>query len=98
MEFMNVVRMRIQPGKFEEWQKIIHENMQMGPPPEGLLELRHIKYGENEVCVIGLWASGEALAAARPRLKQGLDRFRHLLEGETDPISGPVILDSTKMR
>lgn len=96
MEFMNIVRMRIKAGKFEEWQKIIHENMQAGAP-EGLLDLRHVKYGENEVCVVGRWASREALAAARPRLVQGLDRFRHLLDGETDPISGAVILDSTKM-
>ena len=96
MEYMNVVRMRIKPGKLEEWQKIIRDNMQMAPPA-GLIDLRHVKYGDNEICVIGRWASQQALAAARPQLVKGLDRFRHLLDGETDPISGAVVLDTTKM-
>lgn len=34
----------------------------------------------------------DALAAARPRMLATLDSFRDTLEGDTDPISGPVVL------
>lgn len=103
MEVMNIVRMRIKEGKFEEWQNQVMANMQKGPPPAGMIEVRHVQIEENCVCVVGRWESKEALAAARPQLVASLDSFRHLLEpyreglGDTDPVSGPVIFDSAKM-
>ena len=58
MEFMNVVRMQIQPGRFEEWRAVMAENFQaaaaMGGVP-GMIEIRHVKFGEDSVCVVGRW-------------------------------------------
>ena len=34
-----------------------------------------------------------ALAAARPNMIATLDRFRDMLDGDTDPVSGPVVLE-----
>jgi len=101
MEFMNVVRMEIQAGKFEEWQGIMASNFkaaaEQGGVP-GMIEIRHVRYGENKVCVVGRWASKEAFMKMRPMLVANLDRFRHLLvpsdAGDTDPIAGDVIFST----
>ena len=101
MEFMNVVRMEIQEGKFDEWQAIMGENAKaaaaMGGVP-GMLSIRHVKFGENKICVVGLWESKEAFMAMRPMLVKNLDTFRHLLvagpAGDTDPIAGGVIFSN----
>lgn len=101
MEFMNIVRMQIQDGRYDEWRAIMDANFararQMGGVP-GMLETRHVRFGPNQVCVIGRWASKEALVAARPMLVQNLDTFRHLLvetpTGATDPISGAVVFST----
>jgi hypothetical protein len=34
----------------------------------------------------------DAMAAARPDMIATLDTFRDTLDGETDPVSGPVVL------
>jgi hypothetical protein len=60
-----------------------------------------IKTGENAFCIIGTFASEEALLAARPKMIEQLDTMRHTLEeispdlGVTDPASGPVVYDWT---
>jgi hypothetical protein len=35
----------------------------------------------------------DSLAAARPFMLSTLDTFRDTLEGDTDPVSGPVVLE-----
>jgi hypothetical protein len=35
----------------------------------------------------------DSLAAARPFMLATLDTFRDTLEGDTDPVSGPVVLE-----
>jgi len=35
----------------------------------------------------------DSLAAARPQMIATLDTFRDCLEGGTDPVSGPVVLE-----
>ena len=98
MEYMNIVRMQIKPGKFEEWRKQAQQNLETFKALEGVLEMQYVQTGENAVCVVGRWASQDALAQARPKLTQGLDKTRDFLEpindelGVTDPVSGPVIL------
>jgi hypothetical protein len=60
-----------------------------------------IKTGGNAFCIIGTFASEEALLAARPKMIEQLDTMRHTLEeispdlGVTDPASGPVVYDWT---
>ncbi|MEO8180355.1 MAG: antibiotic biosynthesis monooxygenase [Deltaproteobacteria bacterium] len=93
---MNVVRMRIQAGKFELWKERTLETMRSMQAAEGLLEARIIQSGERDVCYVARWTSLEAFAAARPQLVASLDRVRELLEslgelGVTDPVAGPVI-------
>ncbi len=101
MEFMNIVRMEIQPGKMDAWREVMAGNfkqaMEMGGVP-GMVEIRHVSYGENKICVVGRWESKEAFAKARPMLVANLDRFRHLLvpgpAGDTDPIAGTVVFST----
>jgi|GEM_PF-2205968 len=97
MEFMNIVRMRIKDGCYDEWKSIMNANfaraMEMGGVP-GMLETRHVRFGPNDICVVGRWASKDDLVNARPMLVANLNTFRHLLvetdKGVTDPISGVV--------
>jgi putative sterol carrier protein len=51
-----------------------------------------IQTGEQTFCIIGEWDDMDALAAARPNMIATLDTFRDMLDGETDPVSGPVVL------
>ena len=51
-----------------------------------------IQTGEQTFCIIGEWDSMEDLAAARPHMIATLDTFRDMLDGDTDPVSGPVVL------
>ena len=37
--------------------------------------------------------SMDAMAAARPHMIATLDSFRDCLDGDTDPVSGPVVLE-----
>lgn len=103
MEFMNVVRMEIKPDKMEEWRGVMAANfqkaMEMGGVP-GMVEIRHVQFGDNKICVVGRWESKEAFMAARPMLVANLDRFRHLLvpgpAGDTDPIAGSVVFSTAQ--
>ena len=52
-----------------------------------------IQTGEQTYCIIGEWDDMDALAAARPNMIATLDRFRDMLDGDTDPVSGPVVLE-----
>ena len=104
MEYMNIVRMRVKDGKLPELRERMMKNMQAaGGPPPGLVAMRHVQIEENALCVVGLWESEEAFAAMRSNLVKNLDTFRDLLIpyregcGDTDPVSGKVVFDSTKM-
>ena len=52
-----------------------------------------IQTGEQTYCIIGEWDSMDALAAARPAMIATLDTFRDMIDGDTDPVSGPVVLE-----
>ena len=39
---MNIVRMRIKEGMLDQWRARIMENMQMGSPPAGLIDIRYV--------------------------------------------------------
>ena len=57
--------------------------------------MRHanlIQTGEQTYCIIGEWDGMDAMAAARPSMIATLDTFREMLDGDTDPVSGPVVL------
>jgi hypothetical protein len=97
MTAYNVVRMRVKPGREEEFLKLNRDLDRKSL--EGFRKLAIIKTGERSYCVIGEWEGMDALAAARPKMIGMLDKFRDLLEdlggnlGVTDPVSGKVVVD-----
>ena len=98
MAASNVVRFRVKPGMETEFVRA-HEEMFANGMPGGE-EAFLIRTGEREYCIVGLWDSMDALAAARPTMIGMLDRFRHMLEdlggglGVTDPVSGEIVARS----
>lgn len=96
MTAMNVVHMRVKPGKEAEYIRI-HEEMDLSAMPGGR-NFRLIRTGERSFIALGEWDSMEALAAARPAMISNLDKLRPILEdlgggrGLTEPWSGEVAL------
>lgn len=96
MTFMNVVHMRVKPGKEEDYVRL-HQEMDVRSMP-GARNLWLIRSGERSFIVVGEWDSQEALAAARPAMIANLDKLRPILEdlgggrGFTEPWSGAVEL------
>jgi len=99
MTLMNVVHMRVKPGREAEY-RVIHEDMDLRAMP-GCLRFSLVQSGERDFIVIGEWQDREALAAARPQMIANLDRLRPILEdlgggrGVTEPWSGDVVLSLT---
>lgn len=94
MSAFNVVRFRVKPGRNQDFLDA-HERVDRDWP--GLRHVNIIQTGEQSYCIIGEWDGIEALVAARPRMIETLDTFRHMLESfsdgsVTDPVSGPVVL------
>lgn len=96
MTAMNIVHMRVKPGKEEEYVAL-HRELN-ATPMSGGRNFWLVKTGERSFCVVGEWDSMEALAGARPTMIASLDKLRPLLEdlgggrGLTEPYSGDVAL------
>jgi len=96
MTAMNVVHMRVKPGKEAEYVRIHQEIGALSM--SGARNFWLIRSGERSFIVVGEWDSMEALAAARPAMIGNLDRLRPILEdlgggrGLTEPWSGEVAL------
>ena len=90
MTAFNAVRFQVQPGRDEDFLEA-HRRVERNWP--GLKHANMIKTGEGSYCIIGEWDDMDALAAARPHMIATLDTFRDMLEGDTDPVSGPVVLE-----
>ena len=96
MTAMNIVHMRVKPGREEEFLSINQdfENQAL----VGMRHFRIVKTGERSYCVVGEWDSMDAVANARPAMIASLDRMRPILEdlgggrGVTEPWSGDVVL------
>lgn len=89
MTAFNTVRFQVKPGRNQDFLDA-HESAGRDWP--GLRHVNLIQTGEQSYCIIGEWDSPDALAAARPNMIATLDSFRDCLDGETDPVSGPVVL------
>ena len=95
MAASNVVRFRVKPGQENDFVHAHEEMFRDGMP--GGEEAFLIQTGPREFCIVGLWDSMDAIAAARPTMIGMLDRFRHMLEdlgsglGVTDPVSGEIV-------
>ncbi|MBI5258868.1 MAG: antibiotic biosynthesis monooxygenase [Burkholderiales bacterium] len=96
MTAMNVVHMRVKPGKEDEYVRI-HKEMDVRAM-QGGRNFWLVRTGERSFTVVAEWDSMEALAAARPAMVGNLDKLRPILEdlgggrGVTEPWSGEVAL------
>lgn len=90
MTAFNTVRFKVKPGRDEEFLEA-HRKVERNWP--GLRHANLIKTGEQTYAIVGEWDDMEAMAAARPHMIDTLDTFRDTLEGDTDPVSGPVVLE-----
>ena len=96
MTAMNVVHMRVKPGKEEEFLRI-HQDMSMAPM-KGAISFSVVRSGERSFIIVGEWEGLDAMAGARTAMIANLDRLRPILEdlgggrGVTEPWSGEVAL------
>lgn len=90
MTAFNTVRFKVKPGREEEFIEA-HRNAERDWA--GLRRANLIDTGEGKYCIIAEWDDMDSLAAARPQMIATLDTFRDTLEGDTDPVSGPVVLE-----
>ncbi len=96
MTAMNVVHMRVKPGREEEYVHL-HRELDVRSMP-GARNFWLVRSGERSFMVVAEWDSLDALAAARPAMVANLDRLRPILEdlgggrGLTEPWSGEVAL------
>jgi len=99
-KFMNVVRSKLKQDKKDEYMKKLKEFFDNMRGTEGLISMKLIETGPNNMCIIGEWKDAQSIAKARDKMIAGLDTVRPLLEeispalGVTDPVSGPVIMES----
>ena len=98
-KFMNVVRTKVKEGKKDEYMKKLKEFFDNIKGTEGLISMKQIQTGSNNMCIVGEWKDERSIAKARDKMIAGLDSARSLLEeispelGVTDPVSGPVIME-----
>jgi len=89
MTAFNAVRFKVQPGRNQDF---LDAHERVGRDWPGLRHVNIIQTGDQNFCIIGEWDNMDALAAARPQMIATLDTFRDMLDGDTDPVSGPVVL------
>ena len=80
----------MKPGRNQEFLEA-HRKVERNWP--GLRHANMIRTGERTFCIIGEWDDVDTMVAARPHMIATLDTFRDTLEGNTDPVSGPVVLE-----
>ena len=96
MTAMNVVHMRVKPGKEDEFVRI-HKEMSL-TPMKGSRSFSVVRTGDRSYIIVGEWDSMDAMAAARPAMITNLYKLRPILEdlgggrGVTEPWSGEVTL------
>lgn len=96
MTAFNVVRFKTKPGQ-EDAFIAAHQNADF--KVDGFRRFSLVRTGEHSFCVIGEWDDMDSLAAARPKMIQVLNSFRHTLDdlgnglGVTDPVSGMALLE-----
>jgi len=96
MSAFNVVRLRVKPGRE---QQFIDAHREARRDMDGFKRGVLVNTGERAYCFIGEWESFAHLERARPQMIGILDSFRDSLEdlgdgkGMTDPVSGEAVLE-----
>ena len=98
-KFMNVVRSKVKEGMNDEYMKKLQDFFNNMKGTDGLISMKQIQTGPNNMCIVGEWKDADSIAKARDKMIAGLDAVRPLLEeispelGVTDPVSGSVIME-----
>jgi hypothetical protein len=98
MTAFNVVRFRVKSGMDQVFLDAHRDGRAAWP---GMTRGCIINTGEHSYVLVGEWPDTAALAAARQRMIETLNTFRHVLEdqgsgvGVTDAVSGNVTLALT---
>ena len=98
-KFMNVVRSKVKEGMKDEYMKKLQDFFNNMKGTDGLISMKQIQTGPNNMCIVGEWKDADSIVKARDKMIAGLDAVRPLLEeispelGVTDPISGSVIME-----
>ena len=98
-KFMNVVRSKVKEGMKDEYMKKLQDFFNNMKGTDGLISMKQIQTGPNNMCIVGEWKDADSIAKARDKMIDGLDTVRPLLEeispevGVTDPVSGSVIME-----
>jgi hypothetical protein len=96
MKAINVVRIRVKPGRDKEFIDLFEGADQAFA---GMRRVYVVQTGEGSYCLVGEWNSFDDIVSARPSMGKILNTFRDCLEdfgggmGVTDPVSGIVILE-----
>ena len=96
---MNVVRSKVKEGMKDEYMKKLQDFFNNMKGTDGLISMKQIQTGPNNMCIVGEQKDADSIAKARDKMIAGLDAVRPLLEeispelGVTDPISGSVIME-----
>jgi len=95
MQVYNVVKFKVKSGAEATFLDAHRDGKAKWP---GLEHGVVIRTGDRTFCLVGTWASQDALVAARSAMIRTLDSFRSVLEdqgngrGVTDAVSGEVVL------
>jgi hypothetical protein len=95
MTAFNIVRLRVKPGREEEF---LAAHRAADSSFAGFRQGTLVKTGEGTFCFVGEWSSMDRIVAARPQMIALLDGFRDCLEqlseelGVTDPVSGEAVM------
>ena len=98
-KFMNVARSKVKEGMKDKYMKKLQDFFNKMKGTDGLISMKQIQTGPNNMCIVGEWKDQESIAKARDKMIAGLDTIRSLLEevspelGVTDPVSGSVIME-----
>ena len=96
-KFVSCVRCKVKNGHRDKFLQIL-EGFEL---PPGALNHTAVETGDHSYCTFITWRDENDLISARPALIAFLDTMRELLEelspelGVTDPVSGPVIFQSS---
>ena len=98
-KFMNVVRSKVKESIKDEYMKKLQDFFNNMKGTDGLISMKQIQTGPNNMCIVGEWKDADSIAKAENKMIAGLDTVRPLLEeispelGVTDPVSGSVIME-----
>jgi antibiotic biosynthesis monooxygenase (ABM) superfamily enzyme len=90
MTAFNAVSVKVKPGRNQDF---LAADDRVDRDWPGLRHVNMIQTGDQDYCIIGEWDDMDSIAAARPNMIATLDTFRDMLDGDTDPVSGPVVLE-----